>query len=121
MPVRLAELGMGREYEYDNHVPKGQIIRQSVAENEIVDKHTKIVVVISNGAKKFDIPSVQGMTKDEAKEMLENETYGFVVNIIYEPNDEIEVDYCIKTNPTSPTQLTFGAYIDLYVSAGADE
>ena len=116
-----AELGMGREYEYDNHVPKGQIIRQSVAENEIVDKHTKIVVVISNGAKKFDIPSVQGMTKDEAKEMLENETYGLDVNIIYEPNDEIEVDYCIKTNPTSPTQLTFGAHIDLYVSAGADD
>ena len=116
-----SDLGMGREYEYDNHVPKGQIIRQSVAENEIVDKHTKIIVVISNGAKKFDIPSVQGMTKDEAKELLENETYGLNVNIIYEPSEEIEADYCIKTNPTSPTQLTYGAHVDLYISSGADD
>lgn len=116
-----ADLGMGREYEYDNHVPKGQIISQSIAENEVVDKHTKIIVIISNGAKKFDIPSVQGMTKKEAEELLSNETYGLDVNIIYEPSDEVEADICIKTNPTSPTQLTYGAHVDLYVSAGADD
>ena len=116
-----ADLGMGREYEYDNHVPKGQIIRQSHEENEVVDKHTKIVVVISNGAKKFDIPSVQGMTREEALELLTNETYGLDVKVLYEPNDEIEAEGCIRTNPTSPTQLIYGAHVDLYVSSGSDD
>ena len=116
-----ADLGMGREYEYDNHVPKGTVIRQSHKEGDIVDKHTKITVVISNGAKKFDIPSVQGMTREEAYELLTNETYGLNVNVIYEPNEEIEEEGCIKTNPTSPTQLVYGAHIDLYVSSGVDD
>lgn len=116
-----ADLGMGREYEYDNHVPKGQIIRQSVAENEIVDKHTKIIVVISNGAKKFDIPSVEGLTREEAVKLLTGEEYGLDVKVFYEPSDEIEAEICIRTTPTSPAQLTYGAHVDLYVSSGADD
>lgn len=116
-----ADLGIGREYEYDNHVPQGTVIRQSHEEGEIVDKHTKIIVVISNGAKKFDIPSVEGLTREEALELLTNETYGLDVNVIYEINEEIEEEGCIKTNPSSPTQLTYGAHIDLYVSSGVDD
>lgn len=116
-----AELGIGREYEYDNHVPEGHVIRQSHKEGDIVDKHTKVIVVISNGAKKFEIPSVKGMTREQALELLTSEEYGLDVNVIYEVNEEIEAEECIKTNPTSPTQLTYGAHVDLYVSSGADD
>ena len=116
-----ADLGIGREYEYSNTVPQGTVISQSHEEGEIVDKHTKIIVVISNGAKKFDIPSVEGMTREEALEMLTNETYGLNVNVIYEISEDIEEEDCIKTNPSSPTQLAYGAHIDLYVSSGKDD
>ena len=116
-----ADLGIGREYEYSNTVPQGTVISQSHEEGEIVDKHTKIIVVISNGAKKFDIPSVEGMTREEALEMLTNETYGLNVNVIYEISEDIEEEGCIKTNPSSPTQLAYGAHIDLYVSSGKDD
>ena len=116
-----AELGIGREYEYDNHVPEGYVIRQSHKEGDIVDKHTKVIVVISNGAKKFEIPSVKGMTREEAIELLTSEEYGLDVKVIYEVSEEIEAEECIKTNPTSPTQLTHGAHVDLYVSSGPDD
>ena len=113
-----ANLGIMFNYEYHNTVPKGNVISQSIADGTVVEKNTIIEVVISKGTTKFEIPSVKGMTSQEAYDLLTSEKYGFDVDIIYEFNDEIEAEICIKTNPNYPTQLAYGSHIDLYVSAG---
>lgn len=118
----LNDAGLGIRYEYENHntVPKDQIFDQDMAEGAIADKGATVTVKVSEGAKKFDIPSVEGLTREQALELLQGDQYGLDVSVIYEVNEEIEAEQCIKTSPTSPTQLTYGAHIDLYVSQGVD-
>lgn len=115
-----ANLGIRYEYKNDNTVPKGEVISQSMAEGTIADKGETVIVTISSGSLKFDIPSVEGLTREEALELLQSEEYGLDVKVIYEVNEEIEAEKCIRTSPTSPTQLTYGAHVDLYVSQGVD-
>ena len=115
-----ASLGIKVEYEMSNEVEKGFVIRQDKAAESIVDKHTTVLVYISEGAEEFDIPSVTGNTKDEAIEMLES--LGLDVAWEYESDEtlykDIEQDVCIRTSPTAPTKLIKGDHIVVYVSPG---
>ena len=51
---------------YDNQVPKGAIIEQSVKANTNVHKDTEITVVVSLGPQNVTVPSVKGKTEEEA-------------------------------------------------------
>lgn len=120
--LKNADLGVFYDYENHNTVPKGEVIRQDVNDGTVVDKHKTITVTLSRGPEKFDIPPVEGLTREEAIKLLEDEEkYGLHVTVEYEYSDEIEAEKCIKTTPTSPTQLTYGAAITLYVSSGVDD
>ncbi len=120
--LKNAELGVFYDYEYHNTVPKGEVIRQDVNDGTVVDKHKTITVTLSKGPQKFEIPPVVGLTREEAIKLLEDEEkYGLDVKVEYEYSDEIEAEKCIKTTPASPTQLTYGAAITLYVSSGVDD
>ena len=118
--LKAANLGVRFEYEYHNTVPENYVIRQSEKEGDVIDKHKTVVCYISSGAKKFDIPSVQGMTMEQAMALLQNETYGLNVSVQFEETDEVDANYCIKTSPQSPTQLTYGSHITLYVATVKD-
>lgn len=118
--LKNANLGVRFEYEYHNTIPEGYVIRQSEKADSVIDKHKTVTVYVSNGAKKFDIPSVEGLTMEQAMELLTNDTYGLVVEIKFEETDKVEANYCIKTSPQSPTQLTYGSHITLYVATVKD-
>ncbi len=118
--LKAAYLGVRFEFEYHNTVPENYVIRQSEKEGNVIDKHKTVVIYVSNGAKKFDIPSVQGMTMEQAMALLQNETYGLEVSVQFEETDDVEANYCIKTSPQSPTQLTYGSHITLYVATVKD-
>lgn len=120
--LRAANLGIKYEYEDNNEVEEGKVIRQSVDAETVIDKNKTVTVYISNGPKEFDIPSVDGMTMDKAVALLENkDEYGLDVAVEYVTNTEIEADICIETSPKAPTRLTYGDHITLYVSSGADD
>lgn len=120
--LKNANLGIKYEYEYHNTVPKGEVIKQDVEDGTIVDKTQSITVTLSKGAEKFDIPPVAELTREEAIKLLEDkEKYGLEVKVEYVYSDEIEAEKCIKTTPSAPTQLTYGAAITLYVSSGVDD
>ena len=120
--LRAANLGIKYEYEDNNEVEEGKVIRQSVAAETVIDKNKTVTVYISNGPKEFDIPSVDGMTMEEACALLKNkDEYGLVVDLEYVKNTEIEVDMCIETSPKAPTRLKYGDHITLYVSSGVDD
>ncbi len=117
--LKKAKLGTKVLYEYHNTVEKGMVIRQDVAPDTVVDKHSTVTLYVSNGAEKFEVPSVDGMKRADAVKMLE-EQYGLVVFVEYETNKEIEIDTCIRTSPTAPTKLKYGDHITLYVSEAED-
>ena len=113
-----ATLGYKIQQEYDNKIEEGYVISASKDEDEVVEKHTTITLVVSMGAKLFDIPDVSGKGKDEAKDELN--ALGLNVKIEYQASETVEIDKVISTNPTAPEQLKYGDDIVVYVSSGTD-
>ncbi len=118
--LKDANLGIRFEYEFSNEVEKGLVIRQDKAADTIVDKHSTVLVYISEGAEEFEVPSVEGKTWEEAIELLKNQL-GLVVKTEYEESEDVEPDMCIRTSPTAPTKLAYGDAITLYISKGEDD
>ncbi len=116
-----ASLGVRFAYEYHNTIPENYVIRQSEEAGAVIDKNKTVVLYISRGAEKFDIPSVTGMTMEEAQALLSGDPYGLEVYVQYEATSDVEANYCIKTSPQSPTQLTYGSAITLYVATTEDK
>ncbi len=106
--------------EASNTYPKGYVIEQSIDADTVVDKHTTVLLTVSEGPKEITIPDVKNKTKTEAQELLEGEEYGLVVSFEYEINDEIEIDKVIKTKPEIGAKAKFGDSITLVVSQGTD-
>ncbi len=119
--LKDADLGVKFEYMYHNTVPEDYVIKQSEEAGDIIDKHKTVICYVSQGAQKFDIPSVAGMTMEQAMELLTSEQYGLVVDVKYEETTTVETNYCIKTSPSAPTQLTYGSHITLFVATIADQ
>lgn len=116
--LQEATLGYKIQSEYDNKIEEGYVISASKDADEIVEKHTTITLVVSMGAKLFDIPDMSGHGKDEAREELK--ALGLNVKIEYQANDSVEIDKVIGTNPMAPEQLKYGDDITVYVSSGSD-
>lgn len=106
--------------ENHNTIPKGDVIRISAEEGEVVDKNTTIELVISEGAKKNTMPDVVGQSKDDAKKLLEGDEYGLVVSFEYQASDAYEANKVIRTDPEKNTDIYYGDTVTVFVSQGAD-
>lgn len=115
-----ASLGYKIERRHDDQYPKGYVIEQSEEEDAVVDKNSTIKLVVSEGAESLKVPDVVTYNVDDAKEELEGEKYGFIVNIEYEINEEVEVNKVIRTKPAANASLNRGGEVTLYVSQGSD-
>ena len=67
----------GQVLDYSETVPAGLVIRTEPAAFESVKRDTEIRLVVSQGRESFPIPTVEGKTAEEAKQILE--AAGFVV------------------------------------------
>lgn len=74
--------------DYSDDIPKGKIIRQTPEKDTDVDEDTEITVVISKGPKvvKNTVPSVTGLSEEEAKNKLSNS--GFRVNVVTQNTED---------------------------------
>lgn len=106
--------------ESSNSYPKGYVMEQSIAKDTVVDKHTTVLLTISEGPKEITIPDVKNKPKTEAQKLLEGEEYGLVVTFDYEISDEIEIDNVIRTEPEIGATAKYGDNIKLIVSQGTD-
>lgn len=114
-------LGISIERDFNTTVPKGIVIEQSISEGEIVDKHKTITVIVSKGPEEVIVPSVVGMTRAEAIELLTKE-YELDVIPEYKVNEEIEAEGCIETYPKKAGDRIFkGESITLVISSGVDD
>lgn len=120
---KLNELGLGITKQEENAKEvAGTVIRQMTEAGTRVTPSTRIIVVVSLGAKESVVPDVVGKTMAEAITMLEEE--GFVVkkeNIIKEHSDDRSLAGLVKsTNPEAKTKLSVGEEIVLTVYEGDD-
>lgn len=118
--LKDADLGYRIVRESHNTIEKGHVIKLSEDVGSVVAKQSTITVTVSLGAEAFDIPTVVGMDKTKAKELLESEKYGLKVEIEWEASEDVKEDTVMDTNPKAPTQLKYGDKITLTVSLGKD-
>lgn len=103
-------------YAYSDKVPKGQIISQTPAKDTEVSADDKITVVVSKGSevKYTTVPSVTGLSADDAKAKLQNA--GLNVSVGYqttqnESENGIVLSQDNKVKQGNTVNITVGSYI----------
>lgn len=108
-----------KEKNFSDKYAKGTIVSQSVEEGASVAKGTKIEVVISLGPKEIKMPSVIGLTENEAK--LELLKQGFLYSNIevlekYDPDKKpgVIIEQVPEKGKSVSTDIAVTIYINTY-------
>lgn len=111
------ELGVKYEaYEYNDQYQSGYIIKQSVAKGKVIDKNETILLTVSKGAEKIEVPSgIKGSDLDTAISKLEDKDLKW--ELVYEYSSS-EINRIISCYPIEQALVSKGDTIKLTVSRG---
>lgn len=123
LPKNMAEAKL-KEYnlvmsieteDYSDNYKADQVMRQDVAEGEVVEKWSTVGVTISKGSDKVDLSSLglEQLSGEDAQKLLKDKE--LQVTLKEEANDNIETGKVIRY---SPQQAKAGDIIELVVSTG---
>ena len=104
-------------YEESDKFTVGIVMRTSVEKGTQVPVGTTVVLTVC-GNSGSRIPSVVGLTRDEAVDLLTEA--GFNVNIAEASSEEVEAGYVISQDPEGDVQADGGSYVTITVSVGPD-
>lgn len=101
--------------DYSDNYKADQVMRQDVAEGEVVEKWSTVGVTISKGSDKVDLSSLglEQLSGEDAQKLLKDKE--LQVTLKEEANDNIETGKVIRY---SPQQAKAGDIIELVVSTG---
>ncbi len=94
----------------------GHILNQSINPGDSVDKGTAVDVTVSAGTKLVGVPSVSGLTLDQATTQLQS--LGFVVHPIPDAQSSVQRNKVISTDPLPGTSQPVGTTIKVTYSTG---
>ena len=118
--VKLGLLVGETEFEYSDTVASGKVISQTPRAGSTVKQGQVIDLVISKGVEKVEsikIPSLIGMTVDEARATLEGLNLKLGSNIKEEYSDT-EAGYIIRQSLSIGTMVQEGTKVDITISKG---
>jgi beta-lactam-binding protein with PASTA domain/predicted Ser/Thr protein kinase len=96
--------------------PKGIVISQNPTFGTKVKDGTIVSVSVSAGPGDRQVPSVEGLTRREARRVLDKA--GFEIKERTEESSEVEKGVVIRTEPGAGTQLEIGSVVQIIVSDG---
>ncbi len=117
---RLAQAGFKAEQgeqRYNNSAPKMTVLEESPPPGAREGIGNTITLVVSGGQRLTTIPTITGMTKDEAQAALEKE--GFDVGDVTEAASTSPQGTVIATHPAVGTQASVPSAINLVLAAPA--
>jgi serine/threonine-protein kinase len=118
--LRAADLRLGRVTKaYDEELPAGQILQQSVRAKNDAPFRSEIDIVVSRGPEPKPVPRVTGRTQEEATTLLQAE--GFVVAVEEMFSDDIARGKVIAQHPEKGADLQPGETVSIIVSLGPEE
>jgi len=118
--LRGADLRLGKVTRaYDEALPAGQIVEQSVRAKDDAPFRSEIDVVVSRGPQPQPVPRVTGRTQGEATSLLQGA--GFLVVVEEEFSDDVERGRVISQRPEKGTELQPGNTVTIVVSKGPPE
>lgn len=108
-------------YEAYSDEPSGEIISQiqPSADSEVVPGDTRVIFEISRGPELISLNNLKGMTKDEAKDYLDDKNLD--INVIEESSETVSEGKVIRQEPEAETDLQEGDTVDVYISLGPEE
>lgn len=106
-----------KSYEYSDSVDAGKVISQS-PNGGTAASGSKVTIVISQGQKSVDVPSVLGMSEEKAQNTLNNA--GLKVAIEEAHSDSVAVGKVIQQSIASGKTVPAGTTVTITVSFGAE-
>ena len=106
-------------YEESDTIEENVVIRANAEEGIPLKVGTKVTVIVSAGVKSVEIPSVEGMTFDEAESRLES--LGLKVNRTDSYSDSVEAGLVASQIPAAYTQVPKGNVVTVNVSLGKED
>lgn len=103
--------------EYDEKVPKGNVIRTDPVAGTEMDEKSRLLLITSAGPKRIAVPNVVGISEAEARSKLAEA--GLVVDKVRKlPSETVPRGQVMRTSPAVGNQVREGSKIDLAMSAG---
>ncbi|MBX9396500.1 Stk1 family PASTA domain-containing Ser/Thr kinase [Streptomyces sp. TRM72054] len=99
---------------------KGNVCSQDPQFKTEVEKGTTVNIVVSTGAPKVAVPSVVGLSLDEAKSKLEGDDYQLKVETETRVSSE-EPDTVLEQNPTTGKEVEKGSTITLIIAKAEEK
>jgi eukaryotic-like serine/threonine-protein kinase len=116
--LQKAGLTLGEQtLRHDDSVPEGSII--ATVQNGQIPKGSAVDVIVSKGPAPLPVPSVAGMTEDEATGALQDA--GFVVAVETDFSNTIDRGEVINAAPKSGTVAPYGSTVTITVSQGPEQ
>ena len=118
---KLAELKLyiSKEKEvYDNSVPKGGIVFQSVPAGNMLHEGDSVSVQVSAGKEQSRVPDVQYQSEDTARQMLSDAK--MLVSVTYESSAIVSKGLVISQSLEKDALVDVGTSISIVVSTGKE-
>ena len=111
----LDRAGLDAEIDEENsETPEDEVIRQTPVQGTLVDKGSRVTIVVSKGPGEVDVPNVVGSTRAEARSILSRAGFGVQVRL-RETADEADDDVVLEQRPEPGSQRRKGANVVIYV------
>ena len=104
------------KHEVFSQKPVGKVISQDPPAGEQVVEGTEIILDVSRGAKQVVVPSVVGMSEDNARTTLQQA--GFEVSSTSAPSDSTPEGIVSDQSPDGGTQASKGSTVTITISSG---
>ncbi|WP_017556490.1 Stk1 family PASTA domain-containing Ser/Thr kinase [Nocardiopsis baichengensis] len=108
---------VSEESEPSADYDEGQATRTDPEEGETLPADSDITVYISSGPEAVQVPSLAGMTEEDAKQELQDRDLS-VGEVSREESDDYDEGVVIRSSPGSGEEAAPGSAVDLVVSEG---
>jgi len=103
------------EYTPSNTAPKGQILSQFPSAGTSAKHGSTITVTVSAGAVTPSVPSLIGLTIEEATAALQK--LGLELGSVSYQMSDVAIGYVCAQSPTEGTEMAVGSQVDISISA----
>jgi serine/threonine-protein kinase len=101
------------------HVPSGLVIGTTPPQGTVVEKGSRVSVVVSSGPGIVALPNVNGKKSSEATKILREK--GFQPTLQDQSSDTVAKGLVISTSPAADTEVQVGGPVTVVVSSGPEE
>lgn len=106
-------------HEDNSKAEKDTVIGQSIDANEEIPEGETLVITLSSGIEKTDVPDLSGMTEEEV--ITACEAVGLTCSISYTESDTVEKGFVVSQSIPAGASVAKGISIPVTVSKGAGE